>query len=172
MHRSREFVSYDAVLLLGIAVAPTRGPVTLVFGRFACRRIPVGIGENLRKYEVPKELSKEDVGSAIERDNSDELATIPISVSLYATDLAWASETCVRLASHAQPGVRGNAVLGFGHLARRFGRLDLVQVLPIVERSLQDSDPYVRGHAWSAADDLEQFLGCCIRRPVEPGSQA
>jgi hypothetical protein len=59
--------------------------------------------------------------------------------------------------------VRGNAVLGFGHLARRFRRLDEGVVRPIIENALLDADPYVRGQADAAADDVAHFLGWKVK---------
>jgi hypothetical protein len=65
---------------------------------------------------------------------------------------------CVRLARHRNAMVRGNAMLGFGHLARRFGRLDTHRVKRLVDTSLHDGSDYVREQALSAAEDLKTFL--------------
>jgi hypothetical protein len=54
--------------------------------------------------------------------------------------------------------VRGNALLGFGHLARRFGRLDTHRVKRLVDTGLHDGSDYVREQARSAAEDLKTFL--------------
>ena len=69
-----------------------------------------------------------DVIAAIKRDDPDELLYVPVAVSLNAPELAWAIAICTRLASHDHPLVRGNAVLGFGRLARR-GALTVDQVV-------------------------------------------
>jgi hypothetical protein len=53
-----------------------------------------------------------------------ELSSVPLAVSMHSTDTDWAQGVCVRLASQPHFNVRGNAVLGFGHLARRFRRPD------------------------------------------------
>ena len=68
------------------------------------------------------------------------------------------------IASHPHFNVRGNAVLGFSHLARRFGRLDSA-AREIIEAGLRDGDSYVRGHANAAADDVQHFLGWKVVRP-------
>jgi hypothetical protein len=62
--------------------------------------------------------------------------------------------------------VRGNAILGFAHLARRFRRLDRAVVEPLVVTALSDPDPYVSGHALEATDDLRHFLGWDLAREV------
>ncbi len=99
------------------------------------------------------------IEAAIARDDPAELLHVPIAVSMGADDGAWAEEVCVRLATHPHPNVRGNAVLGFGHLARRFGMLDRAVVLPLVTAALADADDYVAGQADAAMDDLRHFLG-------------
>jgi hypothetical protein len=100
-----------------------------------------------------------DVDAALARDQPDELLHVPILVSLDPPDCAWAQDVCIRLAAHAHATVRGNAVLGLGHLARTCGALDSPRVLPLLESALRDSDGYVRGQAHAAADDVAHFLG-------------
>ena len=111
------------------------------------------------RYEAVEFLGREAAEAAIRRDVAAELLYVPLQVSLHATDPAWAEEICVRLAAHRVPNVRGNAVLGFGHLARRFGKLDRARVEPLVRAALRDADAFVRGQASSAADDVQHFLG-------------
>jgi hypothetical protein len=57
----------------------------------------------------------------------------------------------------------GNAILGFGHLARTCGKLDPLRVLPLVAAALKDENGYVRGHAHDAAEDIEHYLGVQVR---------
>jgi hypothetical protein len=59
--------------------------------------------------------------------------------------------------------VRGSALLGFGHLARRFRELDAGRVRPLLLAGLADPDPWVRGQADAAADDAEFYLGWRVR---------
>lgn len=75
---------------------------------------------------------------------------------------------CERFISHPDPSVHGAALLGFGHLARRFRHLD-ARLGPVLETGLADPDPWVRGQAGCAADDAGHFLGWRLRRP--PGSR-
>jgi hypothetical protein len=103
--------------------------------------------------------TEEDVEAVLARDDPQEVLHVPIVVSLSPPDSAWAEAVCVLLASHPHPAVRGNAVLGLGHLARICRRLDEAVVRPVVERALRDECPQVRGKAQGAADDLETFLG-------------
>lgn len=86
--------------------------------------------------------------AVIEGCNPQELIEVPISVSLYDQNPRWALLVCLGLSGHAHPEVRGYAILGIGHLARRFGKLDFEDVvIELVEDALRDRDEYVRGQA-------------------------
>ncbi len=78
-----------------------------------------------------------------------------MAVALQEPDQPYAEQLCVRLARHVDPTVRGNALLGFGHIARRFGTV-LREGRTLVE-GLQDRDPHVRTQSESAADDIGMF---------------
>ena len=111
------------------------------------------------KYDQIRDYSCEEVQAAIQEDDWWELSKAVIGVSMYASDLDYAEGLCIRLAAHEHFNVRGNAVLGFGHLARRFGELNASDAKGIIESALQDDSEYVRGQAWAAAEDVTQFLG-------------
>src|SRR5437870_596202 len=100
-----------------------------------------------------------DVEAVLARGDPAELLYVPIVVPLDPPDCAWAEGICVRLSSHAHHNVRGNAILGFGHLARTCGRLTESVVRPIIQAALRDEHPYVRSQARNAADDVAQCLG-------------
>jgi uncharacterized protein YbjT (DUF2867 family) len=116
------------------------------------------------RYEPIDPMSREAVDAALRRAKPEELLRVVLAVALHSEDPAWATEVCLRLARHQHFNVRGNAILGLGHLARRFGRLDLV-ARTVIEEGLRDSDGYVRDQAESAADDAQYFLRCKISRP-------
>jgi hypothetical protein len=99
------------------------------------------------------------VEDAIERDDPGELADLVLEIGLEARPWEWAQSCCVQLARHRSAAVRGSAVTGLGHLARRFGRLDPGRVRRMVEIALCDPSPAVRACARDAADDLRTFLG-------------
>ncbi len=124
-------------------------------------------GIKAMRYQRPPDLAAEEAEAAIARDDPAELYVVPISISMYHEDLEWAQAMCVKLASHQDATVRGNAVLGFGHLARRFRKLDEDVVRPIIENALTDADPYVRGQAHDAADDVTHFLGWKVKGQSE-----
>jgi hypothetical protein len=107
--------------------------------------------------DVDRELERQ-VVSALERDDPIELQQLVARVALESGDREWAETCCVRLARHRNAHVRGNALLGFGHLARRFGHLDRRRVQRLIEIGLHAHHEYVRAQAESAAEDTETFL--------------
>ena len=79
-----------------------------------------------------------------------------IDLAPYSPVLAPVLDVCLTVACSTDCLVRGNALLGFGHLSRRFGELPSDPVYALVANGLSDPDAYVRGQAVAAADDLDQ----------------
>lgn len=104
------------------------------------------------------------VEAVLARGDADELLYVPIVVSLEPPDCAWSFNICKQLAAHADPRVRGNAILGFGHLARTCGALNR-DIGSLIEAAHDDPDEYVRGQAYNAACDVNHFLGWNLRVP-------
>ncbi len=126
-------------------------------------RSPAFVQRNMKYQEIEK-LSAAEVEAAILRNNAVELSTAVLSAALYADDAEWAQVVCEGLAAHPNENVRGNAILGFGHIARSNGRLTESRVKPLIEAALRDDSEYVRSHAESAADDVELFLQWRLKR--------
>ncbi len=110
---------------------------------------------------LPPDWTPADIEALISEDDPDKMPYVPVAVSMGCdeADRDWAESVCVRLTSHPQEWVRGNAVLGFGHLAREFRTLDRTMVEPLVRAALSDPSSVVRGQAEAAADDITHFLG-------------
>lgn len=116
------------------------------------------------RYKKIEELSQAEIEAAILRDNPNELLYAVLSAALYFEDSAWAEDVCVRLATHKHYNVRGNAILGFGHIARIHKKLDEAKVKPLIESALEDESEYVRGQAESAKDDVKFSLRWRFKR--------
>ena len=116
--------------------------------------------------EAALETQRARIETEIELDDPLRLMDLVLEVALEAEDREWAQSICVQLARHRSAQVRGNAVLAFGHLARRFGRLDPGRVRRLVDIALHDPSEYVRSQADSAADDLRTFLDWEFDRPA------
>jgi hypothetical protein len=118
----------------------------------------MGASQDRRVYRAIQQFSPPEVEDAIVRNDPDELRYVAISASMFSSDFHWAQEICLRLANHVDATTRGNAVLGFGHLARRFRRLDLKAVGPVFRDALNDPEEYVRSQAISMLDDIRYYL--------------
>jgi hypothetical protein len=126
------------------------------------------------RYEPIEPISRADAERAAGA-APDDLSRAVLAVALHDADSGWAAAFCERFARHPDPGVRGSALLGFGHLARRFRELDVARVLPLLSAGLADPDAWVRGRSEAAADDVEFFLKWRLRpgrQVAEPGAAA
>ena len=111
------------------------------------------------KYEATDALSRDAAEALAVAGDVPGLSTALIALSLADPDLAWTTAFLLRFTTHASPNVRGNALLGFGHLARRFRSLPgPALVRAAIAAGLADADAFVRGQAESASDDLASFL--------------
>jgi len=110
------------------------------------------------QYEDPEYPFSQEMEKILARNDPEELLSLPIALSLYSEDFEEAQSLCIRLAHHPHYNVRANALLGFGHLARRFGRLNRAIVTPLVKKGQDDPEEFVRDQANSAADDIAHFL--------------
>jgi len=102
-----------------------------------------------------------DVEAVVARADPRELLYVPIVVGMNAADCeqGWAEAMCFNLASHPDFNVRGNAILGLGHIARTCRTLSLERAVPLIASALSDPHKYVRSHASNAACDLQVYLG-------------
>ena len=114
------------------------------------------------RFQDLEHFTASDIDAAIERNDPQELQMVSVTVALVCPYQASAQEVCLRLSRHVHNKVRGNAIMGLGHLGRRFRRLDEQAVKPLIESALLDADEYVRTRAKSAADEIHQFLGWSI----------
>lgn len=96
--------------------------------------------------------------AALEADDVEALREMVVAVTTLGDDAELATDLVRRLVTHEDEFVRGNAVLGVGHIARRFGSV-APDLLPRVRAAAIDPSEHVRGHAVSAADDLLMFAG-------------
>ncbi len=96
------------------------------------------------------------------------LALLPIDFCMNPPEDVNVESVCIALSTHPDVFVRGAAMIGFGHLARVTGKLNMAKVKPILEAALHDKEPTVRGKADDAMDDIEHFLGWTFNRTELP----
>ena len=121
--------------------------------------MPAAGDSQLGAQEFAEATFRKTAEAAIERDDARELADLVLEIAQDATSWEWAQSCCIQLSLHRSAEVRGNAVTGFGHLARRFGRMEPQGVRRRVRIALYDPSAYVRSQAQSAVLDLQTFLG-------------
>lgn len=102
---------------------------------------------------------KAEIEAAMARGDPEELVGVVIDLAFAAEDQGWAEDCCLRLAVHADATVRGNAVIGFVHLAQRFEEIDEERVRPAIEAALGDDKQYVREQAEAALLELRESYG-------------
>jgi hypothetical protein len=123
--------------------------------------------ERRPEHQPIEPIDQEAAEAAGQRNVPDELARVVLQAALHG-DRDWAVRFVMRFTRHEEPTVRGNAVLGIGHLARMHGKhLSRRITREILRTALADPDPYVRGHACSARDDVETFTDIPV--PPAPG---
>jgi hypothetical protein len=112
------------------------------------------------KYESLETVTHEQAEAIARSGDAHALSRITVSVALADADLDWSTSFLLSLAGHQDANVRGNALLGFGHLARRFRAIpNTASVAAAIAAGLTDKDAFVRGQADAAADDFQQFIG-------------
>ncbi|MGX4587643.1 hypothetical protein [Paenibacillus chitinolyticus] len=97
---------------------------------------------------------------AINLINSNDPGTIVnglLSLALYADDGVFVQDLMVRYSQHRNENIRGIAILCFGHIARLHGTVNKELIIPLIHNALKDESTFVRGHAYSALDDIELF---------------
>ena len=115
------------------------------------------------KYEKLPEWSDAEIQAVIARGDPRELLYVPLVASMFPSSRVHAEQICLRFASHPDPSVRGNALEGFGHIARLYRSLNKRLIEPVMEAGLRDPDDWVRDKAEWAARDIEMFCGWMFR---------
>jgi 3-methyladenine DNA glycosylase AlkC len=97
------------------------------------------------------------INKFLENKDYENLAKELAGMAFYESDYDLALTTMIKFSNHENENVRGNAVLGFAHIARNHNKLSEA-AFKIVEKALRDKSSYVRGHADSAVSDIKVFI--------------
>ena len=117
--------------------------------------------------ESEAESFRKEIETVIEEDELDEVLSATIDIAMASSDLDWATGCLIHLTEHPDTDVRGNAVIGFAHLADRFGELSQTDVEPVLRAALDDPKPHVREQAAAALGELSERLGWALPEPGE-----
>ena len=110
------------------------------------------------KFESLDVITHEHAESLEREGDAVALSRAVLSLALSDGDVEWTTTFLLKLATHENANVRGNALLGLGHLTRRFKALPQAEsVARALQAGLVDQDAFVRGQADAAVDDVEKF---------------
>jgi hypothetical protein len=104
-------------------------------------------------YKPLDYLSSNEVRERLNRNQLDELLTLPLSVGENHPNWKFAQDVCVYLSSHESSAVRANAVLGFAYISRTKGQLEKHIVKPIILRELRENVE----HNWRIVDSIKDI---------------
>lgn len=79
-----------------------------------------------------------------------------ISIGLNETDATWAQETCLRYVSNDDENIASAAIIAIGHIARRFGELDMAKISPALQQAKTKST-FLSGAVQDTLDDIQMF---------------
>lgn len=109
-------------------------------------------------YEHIPEMSKRNIIKALSSGNADAISHALLSAALYSKDATWAEGLAYRLIDHAEPIVRGSALLSLAHIARLHGTLDRQRAIDVLRTAKNDRDEFVRGQAYDALEDVQHYI--------------
>lgn len=107
-------------------------------------------------YREPRPIDRKAVEEALSGRDADRAAESVIRMAMNDPDFEWAQRICLRAVQDVRTEVVLAGLIGLGHLARRFRRLDLKTVLPAVRFRLKDKT--FAGVAEDVLDDIGMFV--------------
>ncbi len=107
------------------------------------------------RYHDPL-MSHDEAASDLTTGDQSKITTALISVGLNETDSIWAQEVCLQHMNDNNPAIASAGIVAIGHIARRFGALDMARVSPALQQA-QRKFPSLSGVVESALDDIEMF---------------
>lgn len=90
-----------------------------------------------------------------------EKAELAMALGFDCPDYGFAQSMCVQLLQTEDEIVRGNAIIGLAHIARRFGKLDKRVVKPYLLRELRENIK-CKDFVTDAVHDINMYLGWSI----------
>lgn len=84
------------------------------------------------------------------------VTTALISIGLNELDGVWAQDVCLQHINNGGEAIASAAIVAIGHIARRFGVLDMARVTPALLQA-EHKCPALKGVIGSAMDDIEMF---------------
>lgn len=79
-----------------------------------------------------------------------------ISIGLDEMDGEWAQQTCIQFIGHPDEQIASAAIVAIGHIARRFGEVDMAKIIPAFEQARRRCST-LSAAVNDAMDDIEMF---------------
>jgi len=109
------------------------------------------------RYHEIFPLSRPELEKLIESGNETAITDALLSAAYYDPDWQWVQNLCLRFMHHSDRGIRSNAVMCLGHIARIHKTLDWELVLPQLA-ALKLEDPALAPWIEDAVEDIRFFL--------------
>lgn len=109
-------------------------------------------------YEPIPKMSKRAISKDLRSDDPDTLLTALLSAALYSGDGMRAEKLAYKFIDHADPYVRGTAMLSLGHIARVHGTLDRDKAIHVLRVARHDTNEHVRGTAFDALEEVQHWI--------------
>ena len=105
-----------------------------------------------------KQYTNESVLQILKNGSDEEKADLAIALGFDCPDYGFAQSMCIQLLQIENECIRGNAVIGLAHIARRFRKLDKRVVKPYLLRELRKNEQ-CRDLIAEAISDINIYLG-------------
>lgn len=115
-------------------------------------------------YDEPRKISRETATRLLSSAKVEDVEQALVSLVFHDMDVDFVLEQLFNHSKSQRSGIRGTAILCLGHAARIHLSMPVEPTVAIVKAGLTDPDEYVRGHAHSAAEDIEMFVPDVGRR--------
>ncbi|MEX5539269.1 hypothetical protein [Pseudomonas poae] len=107
------------------------------------------------RYHDP-DLTHDESINALATGDVSKVTTALISVGLNEIDGTWAQSVCLQYMHDDNEAIASAAIVAIGHIARRFGALDMDRVIPALQQAKRKC-PALSGVIGSATDDIKMF---------------
>lgn len=106
-------------------------------------------------YHDPS-ISHDEAVSLFDSGLEKNIVTALISIGLNEQDSAWAQTICMKHLESGTQSVAAAAITALGHVARRFGELEMRAVMPALD-SVKGKFPALEATVADTLDDIEMF---------------
>jgi hypothetical protein len=108
------------------------------------------------KYHEIFPMSRSELERLTDSGNDSAIIEGLLSAAFYDPEWRWVQNLCLRFLADPDSGIRSNAAMCLGHVARIHGQLDIEVVVPRLTELLRDTS--IAPWAEDALEDIKFFL--------------